>query len=228
MSTFLHQTPRLGTMLIFSSLLHLLVIVGGGSWKLAPSYRLTFGPVYEVKLVDRVPFTPMTYGEGLEGISNLGKTGNLSVRREAVPIPIKRLEKEAHENPEVKKALEDIRKKTAQENVGVPPSSASSHQLGPHIINEYLKVMWEKVRSEWILPPGIVASDRWEAIVHLRVLKNGKLVDIKMERSSGNAYFDRSVLRAVQKADPLPPFPPGLREESIEVGIRFHSQEAFR
>lgn len=219
------QAPRLGWMILLSLLLHVVVIVGGGTWKLAPSYRLTFGPVYEVKLVDRVPSFPMNFGVETEGLAVLNRSGALSVRREEAAIPIRRIERETKVSPEVKQALEEIKRRVAQD---APGPSSSSPAGGEGILNDYLRVMWERIRGEWVLPPGVMPSDRWLAVVHLRILKNGKLMDIRMEKSSGNAYFDRSVLRAIQKADPLPPFPPGIREESIEVGIRFHAQEAGR
>ncbi|HOJ51014.1 MAG TPA: energy transducer TonB [Syntrophales bacterium] len=219
--------PRFGVMILLSMLLHLVVIVGGGSWKLAPSYRLTFGPVYEVKLVDRLPTPDKNLGVETEGLSGLSGKSPWAVKKEETTIPIRRIERETTVSPEVKKALEEIKKKTAQS----PTSPASSPSRGggdENAFHAYLRLMWERIRGGWVLPPGLFPQDRWEAVVNLRVLRSGKLMDVKLEKSSGNAYFDRSVLRAVQKADPLPPFPPDLHEDAIEVGIRFHSQEAPR
>jgi len=56
-----------------------------------------------------------------------------------------------------------------------------------------------------------------EAIVSVRILKDGTAIPQKMEKSSGNALFDRSAWRAVAKASPLPPPP-----QEMEIGVRFY------
>jgi len=74
-------------------------------------------------------------------------------------------------------------------------------------MDAYLRTVWDRIRSGWVLPPGINTTDPWEAVVHVQVQKNGHVSNVTLARSSGNAYFDRSVIRAIQKADPLPPLP---------------------
>jgi len=83
------SSSRLGVMIMISCLLHLIVLVAGGSWKVYSPPRLTFGPVYEVKLVDHLPTSEMTYAPSLEGVS-INKRPTLSVKREEAPIPISR------------------------------------------------------------------------------------------------------------------------------------------
>lgn len=221
------HTSRLGMMIVVSGVLHLAVILGGGSWQIYSPPRLTFGPVYEVKLVDSLPSSAPMYNVAPEG--PVAKRAELSVKREEAPLPITRLRPPVERAETVKKALEEIKKRVAQtEGVTAAPSSSRTGKIDDGVMNTYLRMIWERIRGEWVLPPGIAATDRWEAVVHVKVLKNGRLSDVKLERSSGNTYFDRSVLRAIQKADPLPPFPPEMHDESIEIGIRFHSQEAMR
>jgi len=216
-----NDPPRMAIMVVWSFILHLLVIAGGGVWKIAPSPRLTFGPVYEVKLVDRIPSSPMDYGGTSEGLWQPSRSTVLGVKREALNFPVQRLERETTKNEGVKKALEQIKQRAT-----TTPLPAPSGGTEEGAINSYLRLIWERIKGGWTLPPGVFPSENWQALVHLRILKNGKLTEVKLAESSGNTYFDRSVLRAIQKADPLPPFPAGIHEDSIEVGIRFHSHEA--
>ena len=51
--------------------------------------------------------------------------------------------------------------------------------------------------------------------------EDGRVVKTRFEKKSGNVEFDRSVMRAIQKANPLPPLPPGVREPLLTLGIRF-------
>ncbi len=70
-----------------------------------------------------------------------------------------------------------------------------------------------QVESSWLRPPS--ASDRnLEAKVRVRVNESGAVLLVKVIKSSGNGAFDRSVVTAVYKAEPLPmPKSPRLRQE---------------
>jgi TonB family protein len=63
-------------------------------------------------------------------------------------------------------------------------------------------------------------------VVELRIVieKDGRVSGERIERGSGNPYFDDSVRRAIRKASPLPVPPEQLRggEDHYEVGFRFH------
>jgi TonB family protein len=48
---------------------------------------------------------------------------------------------------------------------------------------------------------------------------------LSFEKHSGNRYFDESAMKAIKKASPFPPFPDSIRDNNIDVGIRFHSME---
>jgi protein TonB len=43
--------------------------------------------------------------------------------------------------------------------------------------------------------------------------RNGKVVDVKIEKSSGNAVLDREALAIIQRADPFPKFPAAKPQE---------------
>ncbi|TAL25846.1 MAG: TonB C-terminal domain-containing protein [Nitrospirae bacterium] len=55
-----------------------------------------------------------------------------------------------------------------------------------------------------------------EAIISVTVMRDGTLRINKVEKSSGNIIFDRSVLKAVAKASPVSPPP-----YEMEIGLRF-------
>ena len=91
----------------------------------------------------------------------------------------------------------------------------------------YYTMIWGKIKGNWILPKGLIGSeDVLEAALSVRIRRNGDVEDIKFERSSGNIYFDKSVLRAIEKASPLPSLPDEHKGEYLDVGVRFHQSEA--
>ena len=51
----------------------------------------------------------------------------------------------------------------------------------------------------------------------VKILRDGTAIVQKVERSSGNALFDRSARRAVERASPLSPPP-----YEMEIGVRFY------
>jgi TonB family protein len=84
----------------------------------------------------------------------------------------------------------------------------------------YYMAVFNKIQSAWILP-HYYEHEKIMAIVEITIRSDGRIVNIQFEKKSGNDEFDRSVMRAVQKANPLPPLPAGIREPLLTLGIRF-------
>jgi colicin import membrane protein len=97
-------------------------------------------------------------------------------------------------------------------------------RLSPEL-RDYFRRLEESVRSSWVLP-GALVRDAANLVVELRIVieKDGRVSGERIERGSGNPYFDDSVRRAIRKASPLPVPPEQLRggEDHYEVGFRFH------
>ena len=90
----------------------------------------------------------------------------------------------------------------------------------------YYTRLWEQVRSKWVLSEARVADARGlMAVVVITLLKDGSLQKAQLEKSSGNRAFDESCLGAVEKAAPYPPFPAGLKDRRMEVGVRFRADD---
>jgi colicin import membrane protein len=92
-------------------------------------------------------------------------------------------------------------------------------------LREYFRTLEESVRGNWVLPEALV-RDAGKLTVEMRIVieKDGRVSDARIEKGSGNVYFDESVRRAIRKASPLPVPPEQLRggEDHYEVGFRFH------
>jgi colicin import membrane protein len=78
------------------------------------------------------------------------------------------------------------------------------------------------VKSVWTNAaprPGLVAKVRFQ------IAPDGEVSGIRVEQSSGDGVFDGSALRAVQRANPLPPPPARYVTEFRDFVIEFHSEE---
>ncbi len=80
----------------------------------------------------------------------------------------------------------------------------------------YVDRMLAQIRENWVRPP---LGGRVEAMIRFRILKDGKVVDVGIARSSGYNSFDLAALRAVQSASPLPPLPQSFDHDSLGVNL---------
>ncbi|MBM4147041.1 MAG: TonB family protein [Nitrospira sp.] len=82
--------------------------------------------------------------------------------------------------------------------------------------DNYYSTIMEEIQPYWSLPPGM-ANKGLEATVSIRILKDGTVIVLGMEKKSGNALFDKAARRAPEKASPLTPPP-----YEMEIGVRFY------
>ncbi len=62
------------------------------------------------------------------------------------------------------------------------------------------------------------------AMLHFKVARDGRVLSHEIAQSSGSEILDREVERMLERAEPLPPFPPELNAASLDVSlpIGFH------
>lgn len=86
----------------------------------------------------------------------------------------------------------------------------------------YRALVNEKIQSNWVLPEQLSQEkEDLEAVVVVRARRDGTVFDINFEKKSGNSYFDDSVLKAILKSKPFPPFPDIYSPQEEEIVIRF-------
>ena len=218
----------LKNMIVISLLLHVIVLSIIFFLPSLPSPRWTFGPVYSVHLVDYSKdfqgkkATSAISGEINETIST-DRSSILKKHLDTTPsVPIKRIDIQKKQSGNVDRAIEDLRRK-------VVSSASQPSQMGDAEanakMNTYYTLIWSRIKGKWALPQGILPRENIDAIIQVRILRNGTVVDMSFEKKSGNRYFDESAIKAIKKASPFSPLPEWIKDNSIELGIRFHSSE---
>jgi len=81
--------------------------------------------------------------------------------------------------------------------------------------------VWERIKNAWNLPGTGSYKKSLETVVTIKIRKDGRIVDINMEKRSGNRAYDESILRVLRAVDPLPPIPASLDTDALEIGFRF-------
>lgn len=83
----------------------------------------------------------------------------------------------------------------------------------------YIERMLTLIGSNWLRP-----QSQREVItqVYFVIERDGRVRDVKVEKESGIASFDRAALRAVMESSPLPPLPFGYSGTYLGVHLTFH------
>lgn len=95
---------------------------------------------------------------------------------------------------------------TAQRNAG--PSAA------------YQDLVTARVRPHIVYPDALPGNPR--AVVEVRIAPDGRIIDQRLLKASGNKSWDEAVLRALEKTETLPPDTDGRIPPSLEIGFQPH------
>jgi TonB family protein len=227
----------LNSMIVFSFLLHALVLSIIFFSPSMPTPRWTFGPVYSVNLV-----SPPAHLMGNKAVTSIsgdilgmdsGNNNSVALRKEVKRIsfpPVTGIT--ALKSTSLKRSITGKAGEAGDTGRRVPSSANASGTTIQRRNAEmsmnmrvYYSTIWSMIKGKWALPRGIVPNDNIEAVLSAKILKNGVVADLSFEKRSGNRYFDESAMRAIKKASPFPPLPGWIKTKSIEVGLRFHSSE---
>ena len=89
-------------------------------------------------------------------------------------------------------------------------------------LSEYYSKIWTKIKGMWTIPENLLKEMAdLETVVVISTTRDGKIKEMWVEKRSGNALYDQMAIRAIKKAEPLPPIPKELGENTLEIGIRF-------
>ncbi len=160
------------------------------------------------------PERSTTSSSGLieEALSKIERKVTEQKKVQPTPTPAETVEKEEPEG---------VGEIAAQGEGTGPPGTYS--EVGK-VIALYQMEIESAVKNNWSYPVALLnakARKGPEAVVLLTVRNDGKIMKHLFKQRSHNPLFDDSVQKAIEKSDPLPPFPPGYKKSYDEVEINF-------
>jgi len=199
---------------LISSILHILIIIFLLVWPSKPKRWTKTSTIYPVELVSMVQIKE-----------------NRGVKKEEVKtVPKPETVKEEPINfskTPVKKRSEEKRE-SSTEPVLQPKTPAAAESGGLKIDTKdfpfayYLTILQNRVQNNWNPPyQTTTQQEKMSTIVGFQVLRNGKIVNVAVEKSSGRYLYDQAAQRAVYSANPLPPLPDEFNGEFLSVHIEF-------
>jgi colicin import membrane protein len=167
---------------------------------------------------------------------------------ELINKAIEKIEKSAaqeEEQKQVKEALNKIEKRVTKEKQEAGESEAGSSEEGSGQLNNggkglsggggslaggtsiqlYQMEVENTIKNNWSYPAALSRMKETkspEAVIIVSVKSDGKILKISFKEKSNNQLFDSSVLKAIEKSDPLPQFPPGYVKTYDEIEIKFN------
>lgn len=95
-------------------------------------------------------------------------------------------------------------------------------------ISYYLQLVKQKIEKNKRYP--LLARNKGiegEVWLKFEILKNGKVKNIKVVKSSHYQILDKAAIESIKKANPFPPFPKELKENSliINISLRFELKD---
>jgi len=134
----------------------------------------------------------------------------------------------AYSEKEIDSSIANLKKRVAAKRLAERKALAARSRITSRLMEirfkAYYNTIWEIIKDAWVIPEGVNVRRGLETVIGLTVAKDGRVLSIEIENSSGNDPFDQSAIRAIEKSSPLPPLPGD--EKSMEVGIRFTPEES--
>lgn len=212
------------------------------------AYTVTLMPLSlpepETQIKEHTPPPKIESPKPIEKMKPIAKSKKDDIVEKVKKSPQK-MEKPEEKKPDFKhlqEALEEIRKKAALDEIQkkvarrekaeqqppvAPPkvpviSSIKPSSILESIVNQYYSLIWAEIKGAWTIPKNVLEERvDLETVIVVIIEKDGSIKKYWFEKKSGNDLYDQTAVRAIKKAEPLPPIPHELGEETLEVGIRF-------
>jgi len=146
--------------------------------------------------------------------------------RKEVPEP--EPEKEPVVKPEEKPEKKPEPEPEPEENSSMDVSVEQEQKEGTSIavdaprfpFSYYLGAIQRKVSANWFAKSGKHGSTV-SCVVYFRLGRKGGVSGLRIEKRSGDPFFDRAALRAIRSSEPFPPLPRAFTEPSLGIHFKF-------
>lgn len=111
-------------------------------------------------------------------------------------------EQQAFDEQQEQELLEALAVEEQQRSMEKALADEQQASKNAAITSDVVSRIQAKIYEAWRYPPS--ARPEMEVIVRISLVPTGEVIQVTLEKSSGNQALDRSVLAAVKRAQPLP------------------------
>ncbi len=124
------------------------------------------------------------------------------------------------------KRLDDLEKHQPDDYKGKgDPRGSKAGQVSDFTMQtlgmQYANDVDARIRPNWIVPSVIPEDTRagLSAVVLINIAADGKVLQVTLEKKSGNSLYDEALLKAIQQSSPLPIPPTEIRKQVANDGL---------
>lgn len=232
--------------IIWSLILHLLVIIGGSQLAPMGGFATTSPNSFDVinvgivssptkgqeppaKIPELKPPTPAVDAAiAMKPTSDLTKEDVTPAKEPEPEKPKPKAEEKPKEQPkEAQKPAADSAKLAQAGKEGTTGSITEGTGSGDDVwgqedvanVNPYHRQGFASIRNNWRNPA--VGPRALKCIVRFKVERSGAIEDIALEQSSGSPLFDRAAIRAIKVTESWEPFPKFWEENEQVIHLEF-------
>ncbi|MDA8104604.1 MAG: TonB family protein [Nitrospiraceae bacterium] len=144
------------------------------------------------------------------------KTAQKEIEDSIAAIKAKeKIKKKQNEFDKIKRELAAIRAGSGKAGTQSRQHAAAAGPTQGSGQGSYVDRVAGEIHDEWQWPDYMKKD--LEAVISIRIQRDGTISQMKFEKKSGDRLFDRSVAQAIAKASPVTPPP-----YEMEIGVRFY------
>ncbi|MBI4667040.1 MAG: TonB family protein [Nitrospinae bacterium] len=150
----------------------------------------------------------------------------------------KKFASKTEDKPKKEMAEEPPKKTRPVETASIPPSTVTPRYPGgggggggaqtegaPFPYLWYTRTIEMKVNQNWVTHGIILAGKKGDPVVKFKILRDGSVAGVTLEKSSGNSALDESALQAIIKGAPFGPLPADYPTDSLTVHFSFDYEQ---
>jgi hypothetical protein len=110
----------------------------------------------------------------------------------------------------------------AEESATASSESSGDRQLQAALFGLYINQIQARVERAWLRPRTPIGAESFECRVQILQSKRGDVAEVQVQRCNGDVRWGLSLVRAIQRASPLPA-PPAQSVFAETLQLSFHS-----
>ncbi|OSS41446.1 TolA protein [Desulfurella amilsii] len=166
--------------------------------------KITEKPTIEPRKVEKMVPKPKTVNQKEVQKNIQNKIQQLKAK--ALQEKITQLKEAMLEN-KIREIAQQL-KENSQTQSGVGNIKAQGSGVGNQdkLFSDYLSVVQGIIHSNWFMDQNLIPNNKLVTRVKIVIDANGKIINASIVKSSGNPYYDRTVITAINNST-LPPVP---------------------
>ncbi|MCJ7595953.1 MAG: TonB C-terminal domain-containing protein [Desulfobacterales bacterium] len=144
----------------------------------------------------------------------------------------KRVQSEERSEGHVDRAISRLQGKVGDQEAaaaapGPPGPAEGGRPIGGTAMQFYQMEVETWIKRNWSYPVAMDNPKDLQAVVVLSVKSDGAILETRFDKRSSSAIFDESVQKAIERSNPLPPFPESYRQhyDKDEIEINFNLKD---